>query len=378
MHKKVLVICCTVISVFGCGTRSENENIKLQQNTGVRKTVLTVEEVASLFDNEIGRWKITGKNIPVGGDVEPFDDILEARWRVKGKSIEFTVSPLINGKRVPFVTQREYDPQEGVFIWRTKGEGFPVTSGRDHYDPATKTYRGTYIHPDGAKETKKCQLVSKDKMLIKSIFELDDKVVFSREMIVTRLVNTEETGDLPADKNSSDKSRGEDKTNDMAVGLTNEQAAEIMAWEIGEWSITGQRMSENGEPQLVKMTKTVRWKEKGKSLEYQFDLLENGQPVTYRGLQTFNAVENLFVYRAKWGENPETISYERYDPSTRTTSSYFFPTTSPSDNKTVTVSRRVGDDKTEQTMEVFHKGQRVFSHELVSTRIKAGEKNVSP
>ena len=176
MHKKVLVICCTVISVFGCGTRSENENIKLKQNTGVRKTVLTAEEVASLFDNEIGRWKITGRNIPVGGDVEPFDDILETRWRVKGKSIETTFSPLIDGKRVPFVTMKEYDPQEGVFIWRTKAEGFPVTSGRDRYDPATKTYRGTYIHPDGAKETKRCLLVSKDKMLIKNIFELDGKV----------------------------------------------------------------------------------------------------------------------------------------------------------------------------------------------------------
>lgn len=372
MHKKVLVICCTVISVFGCGTRSENENIKLKQNTGVRKTVLTVEEVASLFDNEIGRWKITGKNIPVGGDVEPFDDILETRWRVKGKSIETTFSPLIDGKRVPFVMMKKYDPQEGVFIWRTKAEGFPVTSGRDRYDPATKTYRGTYIHPDGAKETKRCLLVSKEKMLIKSIFELDGKVVFSREVIVTRLVNTEESGDLPAYKKS------DDKTNEMVIGLTKEQAAEIMAWEIGLWRITGQRMPENGEPQLVKMTKAVRWKERGESLEYQFDLLENGQPVTYRGIQTFDVVKSLFVYRAKWGENPETVSYERYDPSTRTTSSYFFPTTPPSDNKTVTISRRVGADKTEQTMEVFYKGRRVFSHELVSTRLKAGQENVPP
>ena len=362
-----------VLVLAGCGIRSENENPKSQQNYWDQEALIRVVRLVG-----IGQWKITGKNIPVGGDVGLFDDILETRLGVEGKYIEFTVSPLINGKRVPVVTQREYDPQDDVFIWRTEDEGFPVTSGQDHYDPATKTYRGTHIHPDGAKETQKCQLVSNDKILIKSIFELDDKVVFSREMILTPLVNTEETADLSADEKSNDKSRDEYKTNDMAVGLTNEQAAEIMAWEIGEWSITGQRMSENGEPQLVKMTKTVRWKEKGKSLEYQFDLLENGQPVTYRGLQTFNAVENLFVYRAKWGENPETISYERYDPSTRTTSSYFFPTTSPSDNKTVTVSRRVGDDKTEQTMEVFHKGQRVFSHELVSIRIKAGQKNVSP
>ena len=49
-----------------------------------------------------------------------------------------------------------------------------------------------------------------------------------------------------------------------------------------------------------------------------------------------------------------------------------------SDNKTVTISRRVGDDKTQQTMEVFHKGRRVFSQELTSTRIKARQENVSP
>jgi len=184
--------------------------------------------------------------------------------------------------------------------------------------------------------------------------------------------------DLAADKTSSDESRVESKTDDMGSGLTNEQAAEIMAWEVGEWRITGRGMPENGDPQLVEMNKTVRWKEKGKSLEYQFDLVENGQSVTYLGLQKFDAVKSVFVYRAKWGENPETISYERYDLSTRTMSSYFFPTTPPSDSKTVTVNRRVGDDEIQQTMEVFYKGQRVFSQELVSTRIRAGQQNVSP
>lgn len=106
---------------------------------------------------------------------------------VKGKSIEFAFSPLVNGERVPFVGHREYDPQEGLFIWRTKGEGFPETSGRDQYDPATKTYRGRYIHADGAKETKTCELVGKDKMLVTSQFEFDGKVVFTREGVFTRL-----------------------------------------------------------------------------------------------------------------------------------------------------------------------------------------------
>ncbi|HAL13093.1 MAG TPA: hypothetical protein DCP67_04710, partial [Planctomycetaceae bacterium] len=88
--KRFLILIVLVLA--GCGIRSENENPKSQQNSGGEKTLLTAEEAASLFANEVGRWKITGKNIPVGGDVEPFDDILEARWRVKGKSIEFTVS----------------------------------------------------------------------------------------------------------------------------------------------------------------------------------------------------------------------------------------------------------------------------------------------
>ena len=98
---KLLVICCAVVIVSGCETRSRNAHPKSKQNSSEKKTVLTAEEAASLFANEIGRWKITGKNIPVGGEVELFNDMLETRWRVKGESVEFTVSPLINGKRVP-------------------------------------------------------------------------------------------------------------------------------------------------------------------------------------------------------------------------------------------------------------------------------------
>ncbi|MDG2468882.1 MAG: hypothetical protein P8M80_06360, partial [Pirellulaceae bacterium] len=164
--------------------RSQNKQ-KDAQEQKIKK--LSTEEATSLLADELGRWKVTGKNMPVGGDVEPFDFMMEARWMVKGKSIEFTFSPLVNGERVRFVGHREYDPQEGLFIWRTKGEGFPEASGRDQYDPATKTYRGRYIHADGAKETKTCELVGKDKMLVTSQFEFDGKVVFTREGVFTRL-----------------------------------------------------------------------------------------------------------------------------------------------------------------------------------------------
>ena len=190
--KKLLVIGCAFLLVSECGNGVANENTKSKESSGEKKTVLTAEEAASLFANEVGRWKVTGKNIPVGGEVDPFEDIMETRWVVKGKSIELTFSPLINGKRVPFVTQREYDPKEGVFTWRTKGEGFPETSGRDQYDPATKTYRGRYIHADGAKETTTFKRVSKNKSLFTTQVEMDGKVVFSREAVFTRLPETAE------------------------------------------------------------------------------------------------------------------------------------------------------------------------------------------
>ena len=153
---------------------------------------LTAEEVASLLAEEIGRWKITGKNMPVGGEVEPFDDMMETQWMVKGKSIEVTFSPLINGERVPFVGHKEYDPHEGVFIWRSKGEGLPETVSRERYDPATKIYRARNIHPDGAKETTTFKRVSKNKSLFTTQVEMDGKVVFFRLSVFTRLPETAE------------------------------------------------------------------------------------------------------------------------------------------------------------------------------------------
>jgi len=155
---------------------------------------LSAEEVASLLADGIGRWKITGKSIPVGGDPEPFEDTMEIRWKVKGKSTAATFSPLINGERVPFVGYTEYDPQEGVFIWRSKGAGLPETVSREQYDPATKTYRGKSTYPDGAKETTTFEMVSKNKRLWTSQVEVDGKVVFSREAVFTRLADAEDRG----------------------------------------------------------------------------------------------------------------------------------------------------------------------------------------
>ena len=184
--KRLLIL--LVLGFAGCADEDSTTGTK----DIVKSTKLTDKQATNLLADEVGRWKVTGKSMPRGGKVEPFDFIIDSGWREKGKSINFTFSPLVNGTRVPVIGRREYDPLEGVFIWRSKQEGSPEMSGRDQYDPATKTYRGNYLHPDGVKETKKCVLVSKDEMLITSQFELDGEVVFSSEAIVTRLVDTED------------------------------------------------------------------------------------------------------------------------------------------------------------------------------------------
>ncbi len=169
---------------------------------------------------EIGRWKITGKNMPAGGDVEPFEDAKETRWKVKGKSLVITFSPLINGKRVAFIGEKEYDAQEGVFIWRRKGEGFAEIVSREHYDRATKTYRAETTFSDGAKETTTFKRVSKIKSLFLTQVKLDGKVVFSREAIFTRLPDSEEKAEQSdQDHGDSERKRSpEQPRSDKTVG----------------------------------------------------------------------------------------------------------------------------------------------------------------
>ena len=149
---------------------------------------LTDKEVADLFTEDIGMWAITGKNIPTNGDPERFEDILEIRWQVKGESTVAKFSPTINGEKVPFVGYKEYDANEGIFIWRSKGEGLQETVSRERYDRKAKTYHGESTFPDGAKEASTFEIVGKDKRLFKSQVEINDMIVFSREAILTRIM----------------------------------------------------------------------------------------------------------------------------------------------------------------------------------------------
>ncbi|MFP6613881.1 MAG: hypothetical protein VB835_16340 [Pirellulales bacterium] len=160
-----------------------------------RARKLTTKEVADLFADEIGTWKIKGHTLllvpdpetGLPGKPEDFEDTIEVRWKEKGKSTEARFSPTIDGKKVSFVGHKEYDAQDGVFICRSKGEGLPETVSRQTYDPKNKIYRGQLTYPDGAKETSTFEVVNKNKRHFKAKVEVEGKAVFSRKAGFTRM-----------------------------------------------------------------------------------------------------------------------------------------------------------------------------------------------
>jgi len=153
-----------------------------------------------------------------------------------------------------------------------------------------------------------------------------------------------------------------------AKKLTTEEAAEVMAWEIGEWEIRGQGMPAEGQPQAIEMTMEARWKIEGKSIEYKFTVQEGGKTVNYFGHQEYDADRGIFVYRSKWGNNPETTSHSRHNLATGTSRAQTVPTTPTAGPTTTTVTKRIGADKTQQRLEVRENGRLVYSHDVVSTR----------
>ena len=154
----------------------------------------------------------------------------------------------------------------------------------------------------------------------------------------------------------------------IAKKLTTEEAAEVMAWEIGKWEIRGQGKPAEGQPHTIEMTMEARWKIEGKSIKYKFTVQESGKTVNYFGHQEYDTDRGVFVYRSKWGENPETTSHSRHDLATGTSRAQSVPTTPTAGPITTTVTKRIGADKTQQRLEVHEKGRLVYSHDVVSTR----------
>tara|TARA_A100001037_G_scaffold262729_1_gene252531 strand:+ start:234 stop:1163 length:930 start_codon:yes stop_codon:yes gene_type:complete len=153
---------------------------------------LTKKEATDLIATDIGKWKVTGTQVhgthlPGGGTPERVEDISEVNWDVEGQSISVKFNPLINGKKVPFVGHKEYDANEGVFIWRAKGEGFPETVSRERYNPEKRIFHSQVTHQNGAKETSTYEIIDENKRLYKTQLKQDGEVVFTMKLTFTRI-----------------------------------------------------------------------------------------------------------------------------------------------------------------------------------------------
>ncbi len=167
------------------------------------KNKVTPKQVADLFADDIGRWKVEGKSHLIGLDPKtglprkPVEEkgIWVIRWKVQGKSTEALFTAKINNKDVPFVGLKEYDAKQGVFILRMKGEGFPEGLSREIYDVKTWTFHGKSVHPDGAKEESTFQIIDRNKRLFETHVKKDGKVVFTRKATFTRIIQDQLDGD---------------------------------------------------------------------------------------------------------------------------------------------------------------------------------------
>ncbi|MBT6449574.1 MAG: DUF4339 domain-containing protein, partial [Verrucomicrobiales bacterium] len=334
---------------------------------------LTAAEASEILGEDIGRWKMTGKHMPNPDeedvpDAEPFESIFEVRWKVEGKSLACIWAMVINGKKVQFVGYKDFDAKKGVFTWRTKGDGFPEMITRERYDRQTKTLFWEFTYPDGTKEASTFQIVNKDKRLQKTQATRNGKVVFRNEATFTRMASEPEP------------------SNPIIAKLTPAEAAEVMAWEIGKWETKGQA-KQLGEKEGGGLIETkfetessmeCAWKEEGRSLEFKFSMTQGGEAIIFFGRKHYDAAKGVFIYR-QWGERmPESISHERYDLATRTFYAETAPVIPPIKTRSTAVTKRIGNNKTQQRLEVREGDQLVYAHDIVSTRINTPPTEVNP
>jgi len=96
--------------------------------------------------------------------------------------------------------------------------------------------------------------------------------------------------------------------------------------------------------------------------------MQNGKEVTYLGHKKYDQAQSIFIVHLKWGDNPETVTHEVYDPYTRTYQGQSAPTSPPSRNTSINVMQRASNDKLLNTLKVFEDGQLVYVQQLVSLR----------
>ena len=227
-------------------------------------------------------------------------------------------------------------------------------SGNDRQQEFSFVIGGSEIASEDGKTTDK-----KANLILKGV--ADNKTSFVYERPLPAATKTDEAIAAPSEESPT----GPDPS------LRPEQVEDILAYEIGRWETRGKGTPTGGEPHDIENTVEIRWREKGKSLEYEFSLIQDGKKVTYWGHKKYDHSQSIFIVHLKWGDNPETISHEVYDPHMKTYQGQSASASPRSGTTSINLMQRVGNDKLLKTLKVFEDGQLVYVQDVVSLRQSA-------
>ena len=323
---------------------------------------LTPTEVEKILAAQIGQWQVKGQLKQADKNPIPYELTLNVQWKEKGKSINGKGSLEKEDQTISLFNSKEYDSTKGVFLFRFRDELRPEVLSHEQYDPATQTFHGKQISPEEPMVTYSFQADGPDKFIFKMKTTRNGLLISTDESIQTRI--------------ATNNSTTEPEPNTPAKKLTAEQASKVMAWEIGKWETKGQAKQLEGGLVETKASMECQWEEEEKSLKFQFTMTHGEQTIKFSGLKHYDASKGIFIYR-QWGKRmPESISHEVYDLATQT---YHGQSISPSTGpKTTTVTKRIGNNKTQQRLEVREGDQLVYSHDIISTREEAENTDPKP
>lgn len=159
-----------------------------KQTSKATSEKLTQKEAERLLAEQVGRWKAKVTERALGKEPITYDDVMVARWEVKGKIVRYDFNPLVNGKRISVRGYKNYDAKKGKFVWRAKAEGQPEFVTYQTYDKSTKTETGELTYPNGVKEKATWLRVNKNEVRGSIVIVFENKAVATQEISFKRIL----------------------------------------------------------------------------------------------------------------------------------------------------------------------------------------------
>ncbi len=309
---------------------------------------LTESEARLLLEEDVGRWKVKVTEKAVGKDPITFDDVMVARWEIKGKILRYDFNPLVNGERISVRGYKEYDAEKGVFIWRAKAEGKPENVEHQSYDKSTKSLTGEITYPNGVKSKATWLKLNKNETKGSIVLVFENKVLATQELVFKRIPKETLPLSAPMEK------------------LTEKEARLLMESEVGKWK---RKVTERfaGRPSITyDDVSLVRWEVNGRILRYEFNPLVNGERVPVTAFFQYDPEEGVFNWLAKREGIPDFEERLSYDKSAKT---FHGTKTFPDGAKSKSTYLMASKDEWRGISVVVFERKVVYMMEIISKRL---------